>query len=101
MHVRSLRGKRGRSSDPGTDRAVRAAVVLAVTVVFLLVGFSGPSDEFVLPGLAGWIYIGVVIVVATALLVRIIRVDANRAASRMKAYNRSQNTRLDPILPRK
>jgi len=40
------------------DRAVALAAWLMVTIVCLLIGFSGPSVDFRLPGLGGWIYIG-------------------------------------------
>ena len=68
MRARSLRKKRGRSGDLGTDRTVAAAVLLAVTTVLLLMGFSGPSAEFRLPGRAGWLYIGAVVIIATVVL---------------------------------
>jgi hypothetical protein len=45
----------------GPDRAVAAAAVLMVTWVLVLVGFSGASDEFQLPGRWGWVYVGVVL----------------------------------------
>jgi uncharacterized membrane protein len=76
MAARGLRAKRERSRHLGTDRAVGAAVVLAVTVVLLLVGFSGPSVELRLPGRAGWLYIGVVLIVAAVFLVWLIFADA-------------------------
>jgi hypothetical protein len=41
---------------------------VAVTIVLLLIGFSGPSVYFTLPGPAGWLYIGVVIIAATVAL---------------------------------
>jgi protein-S-isoprenylcysteine O-methyltransferase Ste14 len=69
MPARCLRAKRERSRHRGTDRAVGAAVVLAVTVALLLAGFSGPSVELRLPGPAGWLHIGVVLIVATVFLV--------------------------------
>lgn len=87
MLARSLRGKRGRSGDLGTDRAVVAAVVLAVTVVFLLVGFTGPSDELRLPGFEGWIYISVVISVATVVLVWLFCVDGKRKRGSTSGLN--------------
>ncbi len=72
MPVRTLRGKRGCSRDLGTDRAVAAAVFLAVTILLILIGFTGPSLELRLPGFHGWIYVGLVILVATMVLVRLI-----------------------------
>jgi hypothetical protein len=52
--------------------------LLAVTFVLLLIGFSGPSTHFILPGLAGWLYIAFVIVVATGALVWLFCVDDKR-----------------------
>ncbi len=72
---RSFREKRSWPRDGGTDRAVAAAVVLAVTIVFLLIGFTGPSVDLSLPGPTGWLYIGVVIVAATVALLRLFRLD--------------------------
>jgi Na+/melibiose symporter-like transporter len=95
MPARSLRGKRGRSRDPGTDRAVIAAVFLAVTIVLLLTGFTGPSVELSLPGRAGWLYIGVVIVVATVILVWLFCFDGKR-----KRANTSGSKTLNPRLKR-
>jgi len=69
MPVRTFRGKRGRPGDRGTDRAIATAVVLGVTMVLLVIGFSGPSLELRLPGFEGWIYISVVIGIATVVLV--------------------------------
>jgi hypothetical protein len=68
MYARRLRGKRGHTSDWGTDRAVITVVLLAVTTVLLLIGFAGPSVYFALPGPLGWLYIGGVIIAATAAL---------------------------------
>ena len=73
MPVSTLRGKRRRNGDPGADRAVAATAVLAVTIVLVLIGFSGPSVYFVLPGPIGWAYIGVVIVLAAAFLIWLFR----------------------------
>ncbi len=82
MLVRSLRGKRRRAKDLGKDRAVVAVVFLAVTIVLLLIGFTGPSIEFRLPGLTGWVYIGVVIAAAIVVLVRLFSVRWRRQAGR-------------------
>jgi MFS superfamily sulfate permease-like transporter len=78
MHIRSLRGKSGRCRNLGSDRAVITVVLLAVTFVLLLIGFSGPSVHFVLPGPTGWLYIAVVIIVATGALVWLFCVDDKR-----------------------
>jgi cyanate permease len=79
MKIRKLRRKRGQSRNLGSDRVIAAAVVVMVTMVCLLIGFSSPSIEFSLPGLlAGWVYIGLVISVATALLVWVIRIREER-----------------------
>jgi membrane protein YdbS with pleckstrin-like domain len=75
MAVRILRGKRGRSRYLGTDRAVATAVVLAVAIVLLIIGFTGPSVYFVLPGPTGWLYIAAVIIVATGALIWLFCVD--------------------------
>jgi|SRR5271157_811135 len=91
MHARSLRGKRGRSSDPGADRAAKITVLLAVTIVLLLIGFSGPSVYFTLPGPTGWLYLGVVIVAATVALVWLCCVDDRQKranTSRLITVNR-------------
>jgi hypothetical protein len=47
---------------------VAAVVILAVTFVLLLAGFSGSSVHFSIPGPAGWVYIGTVVVLATVVL---------------------------------
>ena len=73
MPARTLRRKHGRSKDLSADRTVATVVTLAVTLVLLLAGFSGSSVDFTLPGPAGWLYIGVVIVVATVFLVWVFR----------------------------
>jgi len=75
MAAKSLRGKRGRPRDRARDRAVVAVVLLAVTIVLLLIGFTGPSVEFRLPGLTGWVYIGLVTAAAIVVLVRLFRAD--------------------------
>ena len=92
MHARSLRGKRGRSSDPGADRAAKTTVLLAVTIVLLLRGFSGPSVYFTLPGPMGWLYIGVVIIAATGALVWLFYFDDKR--------KRGKPSRLRMVKPR-
>jgi multisubunit Na+/H+ antiporter MnhB subunit len=92
MPVRTLRGKRGRCRYPRTDRAVAAAVVLAVTIVLVLIGFSGSSVEVRLPEPAGWLYIGVVIVLATLVLAWLFWVDGERrraTASGLRTVNSS------------
>jgi hypothetical protein len=68
MKTRRLRRKRPPCLDWGADRAVITVVLLSVTTVLLLIGFSGPSVYFRLPGPAGWLYIGVVIITAAAAL---------------------------------
>jgi protein-S-isoprenylcysteine O-methyltransferase Ste14 len=78
MTARTSRGKRGRYRDLGADRAVITVVLVSVTIVLLFIGFSGPSVYFVLPGPVGWLYIGVVIIVATCALVWLFRVDDKR-----------------------
>jgi hypothetical protein len=75
MKTRRLRGKRPQSLDWGADRAVITAVLLAVTFVLLLIGFSGPSVYFTLPGPMGWLYMAMVIIVAAVALVWIFCVD--------------------------
>ena len=77
MQVRSLRGKRGRFRDSGSDRAVITAVLLAVTTVLLMIGFAGPSVYFTLPGPTGWLYIGIISIAATAALVWLFFLDDN------------------------
>jgi hypothetical protein len=71
MRGMSLRGKRARYSSVGTDRAIITAVWLAVITVLLMIGFAGPSVYFNLPGPAGWLYIGVVVFIATVVLARL------------------------------
>ncbi len=60
------------------DRVVAALVILMVATVLLLVGFSGPSADLYLPGSQGWVYVGAVISVTTAVLVWLFRRDAKR-----------------------
>ena len=71
-----------------SDRSVATAALLMVTIVFLLIGFSGPSVEFRLPALAGWIYVGSVIMVAIAGLVWLFRIHGKR---RRSTYVRMEN----------
>lgn len=78
MRTKRLRCKRAQSRDSGPDRTIATAVFLIVTVVFLLMGFSGPSVDFKLPGIAGWIYICVVIGVATTAFVWLIGAHGKR-----------------------
>jgi hypothetical protein len=40
-----------------------------------LIGFAGSSVYFVLPGSTGWLYVGAVMIAATAALLRLLRVD--------------------------
>ena len=61
-----------------TDRPVAFAALLMVTIVCLLIGFSGPSIEFRLPGPAGWIYVGVVVIAPCAGLIRLFCFDGKR-----------------------
>ncbi len=99
MHARSLRGKRGRSSDPGADRAAKTTVLLAVTIVLLLIGFSGPSVYFTLPGPMGWLYIGVVIIAATGALAWLFCVDVKRKSETPPGL-RTVNRKSKRIPPR-
>ena len=69
------RVRRKESKYVSADRAVAAAVFLMVTIVCLLIGFSGPSVDFKVPSLVGWIYIGIIIVGASACLVRLFCLD--------------------------
>ena len=69
MMRRRLRRKRLPRLDRSADRAVITVVLLAVTLVLLLVGFSGPSVHLHLPGPTGWLYIGAVAISATVALV--------------------------------
>ena len=78
MKTRRLRRKRPQCLDWGADRAVIATVLLAVTIVLLLIGFSGPSVYFTLPGPTGWLYIGVVIIAAAIALVWLLCVHGKR-----------------------
>jgi hypothetical protein len=78
MRVRTWRVKHGRDGDAGTDRAVAGAVLLAVTIVPLLIGFAGPSVYLTLPGPKGWLYIGVAIFIAIGALSRLFFVNDKR-----------------------
>jgi uncharacterized membrane protein len=74
----------------GSDRAVITVVLLAVTFVLLLIGFSGPSVYFILPRPMGWLYIGVVIIAAAVALVWLFCVDDKRkrgSKSRLRMVN--------------
>ena len=64
--------------DCGADRAVKAVVLLAVTFVLLIIGFSGASVYITPPGPTGWIYIGIVIIVSASAFIWLFRADANR-----------------------
>ncbi len=98
MPARGLRGKRGRCSDLGTDRAVITAVLLAVTTVLLITGFAGSSDYFTLPGPMGWFYIAIVMIAAIGALVWLFAFDGRPTkvnSSRPKTVNpRSKRIRL-------
>jgi multisubunit Na+/H+ antiporter MnhB subunit len=72
---------RKRSELLGPDRAVAAAVLLAITFLLLLIGFSGPSIDIRLPRLAGWIYIGIVMIIAAVVLVWLFSLDGKRKKS--------------------
>jgi hypothetical protein len=72
------RRKKPPSLDFGADRAVKAVVLLAVTFVLLIIGFSGASVDITLPRPAGWIYIGIVIIVSASAFIWLFRADANR-----------------------
>jgi len=91
IKIKRLRGKGRRSKDWVSDRAVITVVLLAVTMVLLLVGFSGPSVYLRLPGLAGWIYIAIVIVAAAVAFVVLFRIGEKRKKgnpSGLRAENR-------------
>ncbi len=70
--------KRRLSVSRSLDRVVAALAVLMVAVALLLVGFSGPSADLYLPDSRGWVYVGAVISVTTAVLVWLFRPDAKR-----------------------
>ena len=78
MKTKRLRCKRTQAGHSGPGKTIAAAVFAMITTVFLLIGFSGPSLEFKLPGLAGWIYICVVIGVATTAFVWLFHKDRKR-----------------------
>ena len=61
MRPKGSRRKRQRALCGRIDKTVAAVAVLMVTLVLLLVGFSGPSVAINLPGRAGWMYIGAVL----------------------------------------
>jgi hypothetical protein len=75
MKTRRLHGKKSQCLYWGADRAVAAAVFLAVTIVLLLIGFAGPSVDMRLPGPVGWLYIGVVIIAAAVAFAWLFCVD--------------------------
>lgn len=78
MKMRRFRGKGRPSEDWRADRAVITAVLLAVTLVLVLIGFSGPSIYLRLPGPKGWLYIGAVIFAAAAALLWLFSIDDKR-----------------------
>jgi hypothetical protein len=78
MKTRRSRRKRPLDLDRGADQAVKAVVLLAVTFVLLLVGFSGASVYITPPGPTGWVYIGVVLIASSVALVWLFWFDANR-----------------------
>lgn len=67
--TRRLRRRRPSCLDGSLDRVVITAVLLAVTFVLLIIGFSGTAEHFALPGPLGWLYIATVIVAATVALI--------------------------------
>ena len=76
-----LRGKHGPSGVRSQDRRFAASIIVMVTFVLLLEGFCGRADDLRLPGRWGWIYIGVVTIVATAALVWLISANGKRKRS--------------------
>ena len=92
MKTTRLRRKSPPCLDRTADRAVITAVLLAVAVVLLLIGFSGPSEYLTLPGPMGWLYISVVISVAAAALVMLSYVGEKRKGRKSSAL-RTNNSR--------
>jgi hypothetical protein len=86
-------GKRRRFKQLGLARTIAASVCFMFTVVLLLIGFSGPSLDFVLAGRAGWVYIGAVIAVATAVFIKIFSADERRGTSRPRRPDRSKESK--------
>jgi hypothetical protein len=85
-----LRRKRPSCLDWSADRKVITAVLLAVTLVLLLIGFSGPAEYITLPGPMGWLYITMVIIVAAVAPVWLFRVSDKRrkgSPSRVRTVN--------------
>ena len=78
----------------GLDRALITIVLLAITFVLLMTGFVGPSVYFTLPGIAGWFYIGMVIVASSGALAWLFcvydRVNA-RSRSGLRTLRRKSN----------
>jgi hypothetical protein len=78
MKTIKTRRKRPTCLDWSIDRAVITTVLLAVTFVLLLIGFSGPSVYVTLPGPMGWLYIAMVIIVAAIALVWLLCIEEKR-----------------------
>ena len=72
------RRKRSPCDDWSADRAVMALVLLAVTLVLVLVGFSGTSVYITRPGPKEWLYIGTVITAAAVTLFWLFYLDGKR-----------------------
>jgi len=91
---RPFRRNRVRSRDLGPDRSVAAVTILLVTTVLLLIGFTGPSVEFKVPGFRGWIYIALIIIVTAAVLVRLMCPDVKRKALTTSASKTINGARI-------
>jgi uncharacterized BrkB/YihY/UPF0761 family membrane protein len=79
------------------DRFVKIVVLLAVTLVLLLIGFSGTSVDITPPGPEGWIYIGVVIVASTLTFMWLYRVNVNSRRGSPSGPGRMVNPRSKRI----
>jgi predicted membrane channel-forming protein YqfA (hemolysin III family) len=90
MKTIKIRRKKPACLDWSTDRAVITTLLLAVTFVLLLIGFSGPSVYFTLPGPMGWLYIAIVIIVAAVALVWLLCIEEKRKrenTARLRTFN--------------
>ena len=76
--AKKLHNHRMRLIHGCADRAVATTVILAVAILFLLIGFCGRSLDLRLPHLGGWIYIGIVAALAAGALVWLFRTTRTR-----------------------
>jgi hypothetical protein len=88
------RRKQRLSGVGSQDRQFAALIVLGVTFVLLLAGFCGPSDDLRLPDRSGWIYIGVVVILAMAAFIWLMSANASQKRSSGYGWKRNNGAQI-------